>query len=98
MDRCTLKCLNMSPAPVPILFFVTGTINMRLLYLGEISYEVHQEIQRFVHRYSTISVQFRFIHESNKMKKAFSCKGQQNDLDCSNAVYQLKCVSGSTYN
>jgi len=57
----------MSPAPVPIRFFVTGTINMRLLYLGEISYEVHQEIQRFVHRYSTVSVQFRFIHESNKI-------------------------------
>jgi len=41
---------------------MTTTINMRLPYLGEISYEVRREMQRLVHRYAIMPFQFRFIH------------------------------------
>jgi len=49
---------------------MTTTINMRLPYLGEISYEICREMQRLVHRYAIMPFQFRFIHETNKLKKS----------------------------
>jgi len=36
-------------------------------------------MQRSVHRYSLARVQFRFIHESNKLMKTFLYKDEQND-------------------
>ena len=62
---------------------MTTTINMRLPYLGEISYEVRREMQRLVHRYAIMPFKFRFIHETNKLKKSFTYKDKQNHLRCS---------------
>ena len=52
----------------------TTTINMRLPYLGEISYEVGREMQRLVHRYAIMPLQFRFIHETNKFQNILHIK------------------------
>jgi len=53
---------------------MTTTINMRPPYLGEISYEVRLEMQRLVHRYAIMPFQFRFIHETNKLKNLLHIK------------------------
>jgi len=50
---------------------VTTTISMRLPYPGEISCEVRREMQRLVHRHAIMPFQFRFIHETNELKKFF---------------------------
>jgi len=76
---------------------MTTTINMRLPYLGEISYEVRREMQRLVHRYAITPFQFRFTHESNKLKKSFTHKGKQNHLRRSSVVYKLTCTCVSNY-
>jgi len=76
---------------------MTTTINMRLLYLGEISYEVRREMQRLVHRYAIMPFQFRFLHKSNKLKKSFTYKDKQNHLRRSSIVYKLTCTCVSNY-
>jgi len=68
---------------------------MRLPYLGEISYEVRQEMQRLVHRYAIMPFQFRFIHESNKLEKYFPHEDKQNHLCRSSIVYKLTRTCGS---
>ena len=74
LDRCIMKYLNKkhetSVNSFTITSHMTTTINMRLPYLGEISYEVEREMQRLVHRYAIMPLQFRFIHETNKLKKS----------------------------
>jgi len=70
---------------------------MRLPYLREISYEVRREMQRLVHRYAIMPFQFRFIHETNKLKKSFTYKDKQNHLRRSSVVYKLTCTCGSNY-
>jgi len=78
IDRCIMKYLNKkhetSVNSFAITPPVTTTINMRLPYLGEISYEVLREMKRLVHRYAIMPFQFRFIHETNKLKKSFIIK------------------------
>ena len=76
---------------------MTTTINMRLPYLGEISYEVRREMQRLVHRYAIMPFQFHFIHDTNKLKKSFTYKDKQNHLRHSSVVYKLACTCGSNY-
>jgi len=76
---------------------MTTTISMRLPYLGKIFYEVRLELQRFVHRYAITPFQLCFIHESNKLKKSFTCKDKQNHLRRSNIVYKLTPTCGSNY-
>ena len=68
---------------------MTTTINMRLPYLGEISYEVRREMQRLVHRYAIMPLQFRFIHETNKLKKSFTYQDKQNHLRKQITLYLL---------
>jgi len=41
--------------------------------------------------------QFRFIHDTNKLKKSFTYKDKQNHLRRSSAVYKLTCTCGSNY-
>jgi len=41
--------------------------------------------------------QFRFVHESNKLKKYFMRKDKQNHLRRSSIVYKLTCTCGSNY-
>jgi len=76
---------------------MTTTINMRLPNLGEISYEVRREMQRLVHRYAIMPFQFRFVDESNKLKKSFTYKDKQNHLRRSSIVYKLTCTCVSNY-
>jgi len=76
---------------------MSTTISMCLPYLGEISYEVRQEMQRLLHRYAITPFQFRFIRESDKLKKSFTHKGEQNHLRRSSVVYKLTCTCGSNY-
>jgi len=76
---------------------MTTTISMRLPYLGEISYVVRREMQRLVHRCAITPFQFRYVHESNKLKKSFTCKDKQNHLRRSSVVYKLTCTCGSNY-
>ena len=76
---------------------MTTTTNMRIPYFGEISYEVRREIQRLVHRYAIMPFQFRFIHETNKLKKYFTYKDKQNNLRRSSVVCKLTCTCGSNY-
>ena len=56
IDRCIMKYLNKkhetSVNSFTITPPVTTTINMRLPYFGEVSYEVRREMQRLVHRYA----------------------------------------------
>ena len=70
---------------------------MCLPYLGEISYEVRRDMQRLVHRYAIMPFQFRFTHETKKLKKSFTYKDKQNHLRCSSVVYKLTCTCGSNY-
>jgi len=76
IDRCIMKYLNKKYETSVNSFTITPpmttTINMRLPHLGEISYEVRREMQRLVHRYAIMPFQFRFIHETNKLKKSFT--------------------------
>ena len=76
---------------------MTTTISLRLPYLGEISYVVWREIQRLVHRYATTLFQFRYVDESNKLKKYFTYKDKQNHLRRSSVVYKLTRTCGSNY-
>ena len=76
---------------------MSTTISMCLPYLGEISYEVRREMQRLVHRYAIMPFQFRFINETNKLKKSFTYKDKQNHLRRSSVVYKLICTCGSNY-
>jgi len=41
--------------------------------------------------------QFRFIHETNKLKKSFTYKDKQNHLRRSCVVCKLTCTCGSNY-
>ena len=52
-------------------------------------------MQRLVHRYAIMPFQFRFIHETNKLKKCFTYKDKQNHLHRSSVVYKLTCTCGS---
>ena len=52
---------------------------------------------RLVHRYAIMPFQFRFIHETNKLKKYFTYKDKQNHLRRSSVVYKLTCTCGSNY-
>jgi len=101
IDCCIMKYLNKTHETSVNSFTitppVTTTINMRLPYLGEISYEVCWEMQRLVHRYAIMPFQFRFIYETNKLKKYFTYKDKQNHLHRSNVVYKLTCTCGSNY-
>jgi len=101
LDRCIMKYLNKkhetSVNSFTITSHMTTTINMRLPYLGEISYEVEREMQRLVHRYAIMPLQFRFIHETNKLKKSFTYKEKQNHLRRSSVVYKITCTCGSNY-
>jgi len=54
-------------------------------------------MQRLVHRYAIMHFQFRFIHETNKLKKSFTYKDKQNHLRRSSVVYKLTCTCGSNY-
>jgi len=76
---------------------MTTTISMHLPCLGEISYVVRWEMQRLVHRYAIMPFQFRYIHESNKLKKSFTYKDKQNHLRRSSVVCKLTCTCGSNY-
>jgi len=76
---------------------MTTTINMRLANLGEISYVVRREMQRLVHRYAIMPFRFRFIHESNKLKKSFPYEDKQNHPRRSSIFYKLTCTCGSNY-
>jgi len=101
IDCCIMKYLNKKHETTVNSFTITPpmttTINMRLPYLGEISYEVRREMQRLVHRYAIMPFQFRFIHETNKLKKSFPYKDKQNHLRRSSVVYKLTCTCGSNY-
>ena len=101
IDRCIMKYLNKKHETSVNSFTITPpmttTINMRLPYLGEISYEVRREMQRLVHRYAITPSQFRFIHETNKLKKSFTYKDKRNHLRRSSVVYKLTCTCGSNY-
>jgi len=101
IDRCIMKYLNKKHETSVNSFTITPpmttTINMRLPYLGEISYEIRREMQRLVHRYAIIPFQFRFIDETNKLKKSFTYKDKQNHLRSSSVVYKLTCTCGSNY-
>jgi len=101
IDRCIMKYLNKKHETSVNLFTITppmtSTINMRLPYLREISYQVHREMQRLVHRYAIMPFQFHFIHETRKLKKSFTYKDKQNHLRCSSIVYKLTCTCGSNY-
>jgi len=50
-----------------------------------------------VHRYAIMPFQFRFIHETNQLKKSFTYKDKQNHLRRSSVVYKLTCTCGSSY-
>jgi len=76
---------------------MTNTISMRLPYLGEISDVVRREMQRLVHRYAITPFQFRYVHESNKLKNSYTYKDKQNHLRRSSVVYKLTCTCGSNY-
>jgi len=76
---------------------MTTTISMHLSYLGKISYGVRREMQRLVDRYAIKPFQFRFIHETNKLKKSFTYKDKQILLRRSSIVYKLTCMCGSNY-
>ena len=76
---------------------MTTTISMLLPYLGEISYIVRREMQRLVHCFSITPFQFHYIHESNKLKKAFTYKDKQNNLRLSSVIYKLTCTCASNY-
>ena len=52
---------------------------------------------RLVHRSTIMPFQFRFIHETNKLKKSFAYKDKQNHLHRSSVVYNLTCTCGSNY-
>jgi len=54
-------------------------------------------MQRLVHRDAIMPFQFRFIHETNKLKKYFKYKDKQNHLRCSSLVYKVTCTCGSNY-
>jgi len=41
--------------------------------------------------------QFRFMHETNQLIKAFTYKDKQNHLRRSSVVYKLTCTCGSNY-
>jgi len=101
IDRCIMKYLNKKHETSVNSFTITPpmttTPNMRLPYLGEISYEVCREMQRLVHRYAIMPFQFRFIHETNNLKKSFTYKDKQNHLCGSSVVYKLTCTCGSNY-
>ena len=47
---------------------------------------------RLVCRYAIMPFQFRFIHETNKLKKYFTYKDKQNHLRRSSIVYKLTCT------
>ena len=78
LDRCIMKYLNKKHETSINSFTkkmpMTTTISMRLPHLGQISYEVRREMQRLVHRYAIMPFQFRFVHESNNLKKYFTYK------------------------
>jgi len=76
---------------------MTITISMRLPFLEEISYVVQRVMQKLVHRYAITPFQFRYVHESNQLKKSFTYKGKQNNLRRSSVVYKLTCTCGSNY-
>ena len=48
-------------------------------------------------RYAIMPFQFRFIHETSKLKKSFTYKDKQNHLRRSSVVYKLTCTCGSNY-
>ena len=75
---------------------MTTTISMHLSYLGKISYGVRREMQRLVDRYAIEPFQFRFIHETNKLKRCFTYK-DKHILRRSSIVYKLTCTCGSNY-
>ena len=52
---------------------------------------------RLVHRYAITPFQFRYIHESNNLKKTFTYKDKQNHLRLSSVVYKLTCTCASNY-
>ena len=64
IDCCIMKYLNKKHETTVNSFTITPpmttTINMRLPYLGEISYEVRREMQRLAHRYA-MPFQFRLF-------------------------------------
>jgi len=101
IDRCIMKYLNKkyetSVNSFTIIPPMTTTINMRLPYLAEISYEVRREMQRFVHRYAIMPFQFRLMRETNKLNKSCTYKDKQNHLRRSSVVYKLTCTCGSNY-
>ena len=54
-------------------------------------------MQRLVDRYAIMPFQFRFIYETNKLKKSFTYKDKQNDLRRSSVVYKLTCTYGPNF-
>jgi len=66
---------------------------MRLLYLGEISYEVRREMQGLVDRCAIMPFQFRFI----QVEKNSPYEDKQNHNRCSNVFYKLACTCRSNY-
>jgi len=99
LNRCIMKYLNKKHETSINSFTekppMTTTISMRLPYVEEISYVVRREMQRLVHRYAITPFQFRYVHESNKLKKIFYIQRQTksfSSLKCSLQTNMHMCV------
>jgi len=94
LDHYKLKYLIKTKHETPIHSFTKKytydrNTNIHLSHLAEVAYEVYWEMQRFVHRYLIIPVQYQFTHRTNKLEKYFSNNAKQNDLGSSYTVYAL---------
>ena len=103
IDRCIMKYLNKKHETSVNSFTITPpmttTINMRLPYLGEISYCM-KSAEKCKDLYTAMpSCPFSFVSYMKLIswKKYFTYKDKQNHLRRSSVVYKLTCTFGSNY-